>query len=206
MNALQPIQTDKPTIESLTKAIVAQVDVLGLPTFQGAPMHSGYQTDPNEGTIWVTWNGGANDYHIATVTERADGRLAITVYVETGEGNKHFNQRRDGSEVGAAAEFIVNTVFELVGRWEDAHARSAARKVADAEMEAWIAAGKGGVFNHGKLYRPTRTNVGLVAMTVEPVANRFRADYSIELHFTVPMAEGLDAILDRVQRALGGTE
>ena len=73
-------------------------------------------------------------------------------------------------------------------------------------MGAWIAAGKGGVVNHGKLYRPTRTNVGLVAMTVEPRANRFRANYSIELHFTVPMAEGLDAILDRVQRALGGTE
>lgn len=89
MNALQPIQTSKPTIESLTKAIVAQVDVLGLPTFQGAPMRPSYQTDPNKGAIWVTWNGGANDYHIATVTERADGRLAITVYVETGEGNKH---------------------------------------------------------------------------------------------------------------------
>ncbi|MCB0026084.1 MAG: hypothetical protein KDD91_23795, partial [Caldilinea sp.] len=71
MNALQPIQTSKPTIESLTKAIVAQVDVLGLPTFQGAPMRSGYQHDQAEGTIWFTRDDGASDYHIATVTERA---------------------------------------------------------------------------------------------------------------------------------------
>lgn len=205
MNALQPIQTNKPTIESLTKAIVAQIDVLGLPTFQGAPMRPTYQTDPNESAIWVVWNGGASDYHIATVSERSDGRLTIAVYAEeAGEGIKRFNERKDGSEVSAAADFIRNTVFELVGRWEDAYARRDARGVADAEMEAWIAAGKDGVVSDGKLRKYIKTGVGIVSMTVEPVANRFRADYSIEIHFAVPMKEGLDAILDRVQRALGG--
>lgn len=201
---LQPIQTNKPTIESLTKAIVAQLDVLGLPTFQGAPMRPSYQTDPNEGAIWVTWNGGASDYHIATVSERSDGRLTVKVYAEeVGEGIKRFNERKDGSEVGAAADFIHNTVFDLVRRWEDAYARRDARKVADAQIRARLDAGRpGGYVATGPAFTvPLLDAAGkaVAVMKVEPDASANRADYVATVLIRAPMAEGLDALVDRIE-------